>query len=169
MGMPGRKGERDQYVFFSPLLLAGEREGWWWNLLQTQRRITIARSCDMSAPLLKVILSSSPSCKCAWWIPVWSQSQTWHVHYRSLCVHNLDKPILRRTRPSQAAPRVFFLFFFCFTLTQFYLIWLMLETHWRRTDIKNSTASERSRVRVKPVNVGKDINSIVHFCSVSVI
>lgn len=45
----------------------------------------------------------------------------------------------------------------------------MLETRWRGADIKNSTASERSRVRVKPVNDGKEINVLMPFCSVVVI
>lgn len=42
----------------------------------------------------------------------------------------------------------------------------MLETRWWRRDGRNSTASERSRVRVKPANDGKELNSWAQRASV---
>lgn len=65
MGMPGRKGEKDQYSFFFFLPPpCCNREGMLvMKPLASVVRIMIAYHCDMLA-LLKVILSSRQSSKC---------------------------------------------------------------------------------------------------------
>lgn len=91
MGMPGRKGEKDQYILPPPFC---NGEGMLvMKPLASVVRIMIAQHCDMPAPLLKVVLSSSQS--------VFDEflfgTYTWHVHYCSLFVHNLEQSILDRT------------------------------------------------------------------------